>query len=995
MTTLEAKLGLFPGVDRPADVKRRKGGSRHWHGLRLTIRAKIACAFLAISLITLGLSLSAQRSINIAGDLVVRTFDNALMSTNYARGAAADFSAMQAALAKLRWYHAADNRPTDNRALGEQIAQLAQTLADDLGVAADRSLSPGVTRSVGDVMAAVARWRQGAGALLDADATDAEWAALEPIGIEVADKLDLLVNQTAEDGFRYRQQAIASVAAEQRINLLGLIASLGLAATISVMLTRRIMRPVIAASAAAARIASGEFSTPIPGAGNDELGLLLVAMESMRGDIQCRMQREVTQRRSAETRLADSIESLQEGLILVDGDGRIVIANSQMKRLMPDLRDRLGGAMRYSDFEAAIVHRGIFGGSPRRTVAALRRLRAPGAVSSVEERLADGRWLRISRSSNSEGGFVAICSDVTALKAREAELERTNTRFDAALSNMSQGLTLFDQAGRLQVVNRQFAEMFRLPAGRVLPGLSLHDLVEMSVAAGNHPGLTTTEIFAERQAGVSRREPGTHFQELSAGRVVAISHEPLVDGGWVETYEDITERRRSEAQIVFMARHDALTSLPNRVLFRERVDQAVAQAGRGMGCAVLCLDLDRFKAVNDTLGHPVGDQLLRAVADRLLACVRETDVVARLGGDEFAIVQSNLARPQDASELAQRIVAALNEPFVIDDHTLHVGVSIGIAVCPLDGSHVDPLVKNADTALYRAKAEGRGTFRFFEARMEERQRARRELETDLRQAIANEEFELYYQPLVDLRSDRISGFEALIRWRHPERGMISPAEFIPLAEEMALIVPIGAWVMRQACLEAASWPEGFRIAINVSPVQFKNPGLVDCVEEALRRSGLPAHRLELEVTETVLLAENEAILATLHNLRDLGVHISMDDFGTGYSSLSYLRSFPFDKIKIDQMFIRDLATNKEASAIIRAIVGLATSLGMRITAEGVETPAQLKCLRLEGCHEVQGYLFSPPRPAADIVALIAAINGEASLGLCPMPRQDSVLERLT
>ncbi len=395
----------------------------------------------------------------------------------------------------------------------------------------------------------------------------------------------------------------------------------------------------------------------------------------------------------------------------------------------------------------------------------------------------------------------------------------------------------------------------------------------------------------------------------------------------------------------------------------------------GAAWAALCLDLDRFKAVNDTLGHPVGDLLLRAVADRLLACVRETDVVARLGGDEFAIVQANLGRPEDASELARRVVATLSKPFEIDGHVINVGTSIGIAICPADGSHVDRLVKSADTALYRAKAEGRNTFRFFEARMEERQRARRELETDLRQAIANQEFELYYQPLVDLRSDRISGFEALIRWRHPERGMISPAEFIPLAEEMGLIVPIGDWVLRQACREAASWPDAFKIAINVSPVQFKNPGLIDCVEEALRHSGLPAHRLELEVTETVLLAENDAILATLHSLRDLGVHISMDDFGTGYSSLSYLRSFPFDKIKIDQMFIRDLSTNTEASAIIRAIVGLATSFGMRITAEGVETPEQLKCLRLEGCHEVQGYLFSPPRPAAEILALIETING--------------------
>ncbi len=434
---------------------------------------------------------------------------------------------------------------------------------------------------------------------------------------------------------------------------------------------------------------------------------------------------------------------------------------------------------------------------------------------------------------------------------------------------------------------------------------------------------------------------------------------------------DVTERKQAEARIAYMAQHDALTGLPNRVLFRERLDAALAQLGRRGGLlAVHCLDLDHFKSVNDTLGHPIGDDLLRVVAERLKDNLRDCDLVARLGGDEFAVIQMNIERPSEASDLAARLIAALSANYDIQRHEVVIGASIGIALAPNDGDAADILLRNADMALYRAKTE-RGSAHFFEAEMDRRIQARRILELDLRKAFVNGEFDLYYQPLINLDGDRISGFEALLRWHHPERGMVLPGEFIALAEEIGLIGPLGEWVLRRACTEAAGWPGDLKIAVNLSPAQFRTRSVVQAVMSALAYSGLPPHRLELEITESVLLGETEANLAILHQLREIGARISMDDFGTGYSSLSYLRSFPFDKIKIDRSFVRDLAERPDCMAIIRAVTGLGASLGISTTAEGVETREQLERLRAEGCTEAQGFLFSPPRPAAELGALLA------------------------
>jgi diguanylate cyclase (GGDEF)-like protein len=423
-----------------------------------------------------------------------------------------------------------------------------------------------------------------------------------------------------------------------------------------------------------------------------------------------------------------------------------------------------------------------------------------------------------------------------------------------------------------------------------------------------------------------------------------------------------------------MAMHDGLTTLPNRLLLNERLELALTRAKRDEMVAAHLLDLDHFKNVNDTLGHAAGDKLLRMVADRLRALVRETDTIARMGGDEFAVVQVTIAQPSDATVLAQRIIEVVSEPYEIDGHQVIIGTSVGIAVGPADGSSPDQLMRNADLALYRAKGKGRGMYRFFEPEMDTQMQARRVMEIDLRKALTGGEFELHYQPVVNLERSQISGFEALIRWHHPEKGMISPGEFIPLAEENGFIVQLGEWALRNACATAAGWPGDLKIAVNLSPVQFRNPGLVQVVFSALATSGLQPARLELEITETVLLEDNEATLATLYQLRELGVRIAMDDFGTGYSSLSYLQRFPFDKIKIDRSFIKGMADGVGSLNIVRAVAALANGLGMTTTAEGVETQEQRDAVESEGCTEMQGFLFSKPLPASEIERLFLRKN---------------------
>ncbi|MCP3470212.1 EAL domain-containing protein [Bradyrhizobium sp. CCGUVB1N3] len=565
------------------------------------------------------------------------------------------------------------------------------------------------------------------------------------------------------------------------------------------------------------------------------------------------------------------------------------------------------------------------------------------------------------------GLLIAVVRKLSAQHRRSRErLTLEKQRLDRAVNNMTQGLLLFDDSRRLVVCNQRYLEMYGLSAGVVKPGCSFHDIIAHRKATGSFTG-DVNRYAARVLRDIHLRN--SMVVDTSDGRSIQIVNEPLADGGWVATHEDITERRRTEERITHLAHYDALTDLPNRTMFHEHLRDALGAIAGGEQIAVHYIDIDEFKGVNDALGHLVGDELLKSIAAHLNRCAGETEFVARLGGDEFAIVQSAVTSPDHVTDLVARVFAAIREPFDCMGHHLATDASIGIALAPDHGTELDQILKNADLAMYAAKAAGRRTYRFFEPEMDAKVRERRQLETDLRHAIAHGGLEVFYQPCLSLKDDTITGCEALVRWRHPERGMVSPAEFIPIAEDTGLINEIGEWVLARACRDAATWPDDIRVAVNVSPVQFKSGTLALKIMAALAASNLPASRLELEITEAVLIRDDDTALAILHQLHAIGVRIALDDFGTGYSSLSYLHRFPFDKIKIDRCFVEDIAGPDGSSSIVQAVVGLAAARRMTTTAEGVETEEQQRLLRSLGCSEMQGYLFSAAKPADKVQEL--------------------------
>ena len=574
---------------------------------------------------------------------------------------------------------------------------------------------------------------------------------------------------------------------------------------------------------------------------------------------------------------------------------------------------------------------------------------------------------RLVETHKAETERVRVATEIE--RATQQEILKHAGRFEVALNNMLQGLCMFDVDDRLIVCNQRYARMYALPDELTRPGASWRDIVAHRAKTFGYRGLGYDDVLAQHRAVDLTKNETTTTRVLGDGRTIFVRHQPIEEGGWVATHEDITERHKAQEQLSHMAHHDALTGLANRYLLQERMERAVADLQRGDAFAVLCVWLNHIKSANDALGHAVGDALLREVAARLSTCVQGDDTVARIGGSEFAILQVGIAGPDEPTDRAQQILDVLTRPYEIEGHQINIEASVGIALAPRDETAGPPLLRQADIALSRAKAEGRKVWRSFEASMDAELQSRRGLEIDLRKALANNEFEVYFQPINSAKSRSVRSFEALVRWRHPDRGMISPADFIPLAEQTGLIVPLGEWVLRTACTEAIHWPAEIRVSVNLSACQFRAGDLIGTVRKALADTGLPARRLELEITESVLLDRSSDNLATLHELRDLGARIAMDDFGTGYSSLSYLRSFPFDKIKIDQSFVKNI-DERDAREIVKAIANLGRTLGITTTAEGVETEDQLKTMIAYRCTEVQGYLFSRPVPASEVRRLL-------------------------
>jgi diguanylate cyclase (GGDEF)-like protein len=662
--------------------------------------------------------------------------------------------------------------------------------------------------------------------------------------------------------------------------------------------------------------------------------------------------------------LKATFDNMHQGFLLLDDQWRVKDFNSRISELIEYPQGVVRIGVSAYDLIAAAAVRGYYG--ERNVELAYKQWRrrlANRAPGTHLRRLSNGRTLRIGYAPFGEGGWIITCKDISARVNAEEALATQNERFDAALTNIPHGVCMFDSDKRLILCNAGYRQLYALPPELVVAGTPLQRILDYRAALGNAPMRLARyfDIVAEAEAAGGARSARVELQD---GRTVRIAHNPMSGGGYVATHEDITQAVRAEEQIRYMGSHDSLTGLVNRSLLRDRMEEALARTRRGGMFCIHYLDLDNFKTVNDTHGHSIGDCLLKQVAGRLQLCLREGDTLARLGGDEFVVLQADLERPEQAGVIAQRLVEAMAKPFELDGREAFIGVSIGISVCPGDGADMDALLRNADVAMYRSKSEGRNTYRFFEFAMDARIQERRMLEMDLRRAVANEEFELYYQPEVDAKTEAIVSCEALLRWNHPSRGMMAPSEFIPVAEETGVIVPLGAWVIQQACREAAAWPKHIGVAVNLSSAQFRGLALVQTVVAALDASGLSPLRLELEITESTLLRDSDSTIATLNHLRALGVRIAMDDFGTGYSSLSYLRSFPFDKIKIDRSFINDLGEQSGCSAIVKAVASLGAALGMTTTAEGVETAEQFRQIRALGCTEAQGYLFGRPRPAA-------------------------------
>ena len=677
------------------------------------------------------------------------------------------------------------------------------------------------------------------------------------------------------------------------------------------------------------------------------------------------------QHRSDRLRLLEALDNMEQGLKVYDASARLITCNRRYLDMFGLSADIVKPGVQFQGVMQHRKDRGTFDDDVQQFCTTVMQGVAEGKITKKVMELSDGRAIRIVNTPLAEGGWIATMEDVTERLDLERECDRNNTLLHEIVNHIPWQITVKDVSTRRYLLVNRVGEEQLGTSREAIVGKTVFDILPQRIAKGvtdEDDGLLRSRDGVFKTAHVLNM-PTADDRYITCRRI-SVPDKTGEPRYIINVVEDVTEQRRAAEKIAHMAHYDALTDLPNRVLFRERVERELEKVECGEKFALVYIDIDEFKSINDSLGHHVGDELLKAIAKRIRRCLRKDDLVARLGGDEFAVIQTGIDDPAEVVAFVGRLHEAIRRPYHCLGHQLSTDASIGVALCPQDGVNLDLLVKNADLAMYAAKASGRRTVRFFVPAMDASAKARLALEQDLRQATVAGNFELHYQPIVNLRTNKISGCEALLRWHHPTRGMVAPTEFIPVAEDTGLIVGIGQWVLRTACMQAAKWPDHIRVAVNVSPVQIKCETLGLQVAGALAASGLDPRRLELEITEAVLISDDEAALSILHQLRLLGVRIALDDFGTGYSSLSYLKRFPFDKIKIDRCFISDVAEASGAQAIVQAVVSIASAGSMTTVAEGVETETQRELLRSLGCTEMQGDLHSAPMTAAEMTTLL-------------------------
>lgn len=926
---------------------------------RRTIGGKVALAFMMTGLVTALVALGSVWETRRSGEIALKAYTETVTAISFARAVASDFGGM-----RVEAEHGLHAAPAVQERTAKLVDALHASFLRDLGTASASSDNQEVAATAGELRIVEAAWNK---AMRDTRSGVDASEAMEKTAHEVEKGIDTLSYLVARKASVNRDDALAMVQSGMTFAISSSAAALVVCAVTSLLIGRSLTGPLRTNVLFARKVAGGVHDAEPPRPSNDEFGDLTRSVTTMRDKLVAALRYQQDLGKLSQERIGLALEGAAEGVLVVAGDGVVQVANGSLLGLLGVAPGSFTVGSTLPLLEAAVQAAGGAG------LTVLSDASAEGE-DDFERQLDAGRCVRVSRRRTAEGSLVAVLADVSEERRQRDALAAAKHDLDGALASMSQGLAVFGPDGALRLSNERFRALTGTIGSDLAP-TTLHGDLAMIAARFRGADERGAARFAAIEAAWARKRGATKRIVAGEGFAMSVAQVRMPDDGFLITIEDVTQQKVAEDRVRFLADHDGLTGLPNRQVMRAKLDEALTAARRGRGFAYHALDLDRFKTINDTMGHAAGDDLLIQVAERLRSCVESSDMIARLGGDEFAILQL-CAEPDDEAvvSLATRVIATLEAPYVVMGREVTVGASVGIACIPVNGSTAHEIATAADQALYKSKEDGRGRHTFFVQEIDERVRRRRDIEAELRSALALRQIELHYQPLLDAASMRIGGFEALMRWRHPRLGMVSPAEFIPIAEESGIIRDLGAWAMREACREAAAWTDEAYVAVNVSAVQLSDPQFQSLVAEALAKAGLPSKRLELEITESSLVEEASKTTSIMRDIGATGVGFALDDFGTGWSSLSMLHAFPFTRIKVDRSFVNDLDAGRGAEQIVRAVMLLAKAFSMKVTAEGVETRRQLAFLEEVGVDVIQGWLVGRPVTAREVPAILALHN---------------------